>query len=273
LRHACDFADNRQLIPSNPMSDDFGTITAKRAREIDVLRKHRESLVKMLADVDAQLRELGEITAPVIAPPPAPTPRDDAFGSRPIVNTATYDEPEVAAAQPGGGLRVAIILTLAVVGLALIGWLIWRASSDRPAAGAIVEETTATAPATETTATAADTVDDAPDTATIAPASAVMRVTPPSHDYGLVRKGTRATRQFQFRNGSEEPVTIAVSRSRCRCLYYEYESLVPPKATETITVTVDGAKAPAGTLRESIDITSKSGGPAGTSFDVIATIR
>lgn len=266
------------------MSDDFGSVSARRAREIDVLRRHRESLVKMLADVDAQLRELGEITAPVIAPPPSPPPapaaarRDDSLGSRPIVNTAStyeeYEEPE-AVAQPGGGLRVLVIVGIAVVALALIGWLIWRASSDRPATEAVIEETTTTAgeTAADPTTTAADTAAEVPEPGTIAPASAQMRVTPRSHDYGLIRKGTRATRQFQFRNNSEQPVTISVARSACRCLYYEYEALVPPKATENITVTVDGAKAPAGQLRETIAITSRSGGPAGTSFDVIATIR
>ena len=42
---------------------------------------------------------------------------------------------------------------------------------------------------------------------------------------------------------------------------------------ESITVTVDGAKAKAGTLRETIEITSKTGAAGGTSFDVIATVR
>jgi hypothetical protein len=259
------------------MSDDFGTVSARRAKEIEVLRKHRESLVNMLADVDAQLRDLGEITAPAIPPPVVPPPHparrgqdDESLGSRPIVNTATYEEEPEVVVQPGGGMRVMAIAGVALLALALIGWLIWRASSDRPAAGTVIEETTA--PATETTA-AADTVNDAPEPDTIAPASRLMQVTPRSHDYGLVRKGTRVTRQFQFRNNSEEPVTIAVARSRCRCLYYEYEALVPPKATETITVTVDGARAKAGQLRETLEIAPKSGGPAATSFDVIATIR
>ena len=259
------------------MSDDFGTVSSRRAREIEVLRKHRESLVKMLADVDAQLRELGEITAPIIPPRAAPPtlPDHEAIDSRPLVNTAaTYDEPDESVAQPGGGLRVLILMGVALVALALIGWLIWRASSDRPATGTVVEET-ATASATETTVTAAeDNVADAPDPGTVAPvpAPARMQLTPRSHDYGLIRKGTRATRQFQFRNDSDEPVTIAVARSTCRCLYYEYEALVPPKATESITVTVDGAKAKAGTLRETIGVTAKNGS-GGTSFDVIATIR
>ena len=253
------------------MSDDFGTVSARRAREIEVLRKHRESLVKMLADVDAQLRELGEITAPVIPPPARPAAHP--IESRPIVNTAaTYDdEPADTVAQPGGGPRILILAGVALLALALIGWLIWRASSDRPAATeTVVEET-----ATDTAATAAeDNVADgtAVEPGTIAPASAQMRVTPRSQDYGLIRKGTRATRQYQFRNDGEEPVTITVSRSACRCLYYEYEALVPPKATETITVTVDGAKAKAGNLRETIEVTAKNGS-GGTTFDVIATIR
>jgi hypothetical protein len=259
------------------MSDDFGTVSARRAKEIEVLRKHRESLVKMLADVDAQLRDLGEITSPVIQ---APRP-EDPFGSRPILNTAATDweEPEsVTHAQPGGGMRVLIILGVAIVALALIGWLIWRASSDRPKADAVIEETTAPGDTTATTTAAAATTETEPGTiapveTAQTPAAAAMSVTPRSHDYGLIRKGTRATRQFQFRNDSDLPVTIAVSRSQCRCLYYEYESLVAPKATETITVTVDGAKAKAGTLRESLRVAPKKGGGAGTSFDVIATVR
>ncbi|HVG23865.1 MAG TPA: DUF1573 domain-containing protein [Thermoanaerobaculia bacterium] len=253
------------------MSDDFGTVSARREREIDVLRKHRESLVKMLADVDAQLRDLGEITTPVVPPPSS---RDESLGSRPIVNTASWEEPDPAATttQPGGGLRVLVILGIAAIALAVIGWLIWRASSDRPKNDAVIEETTAAASETSATRAADTAADTAAETepGTIAPASALMRVTPRSQDYGLVRKGTRATRQFQFRNESDEPATIAVARSACRCLYYEYEKLVPPKATESITVTVDGARAKAGTLRESIAVTTKAGG---TSFDVIATVR
>lgn len=259
------------------MSDDFGTVSARRAKEIEVLRKHRESLLKMLADVDAQLRDLGEITTPVAPPPPpraqaprAETPQPETPFSRPLASTPAYDDESIAA-QPGSGPRVLLILAAAVVALALIGWLIWRASSDRPATTtAVVEETATTTAETETTATAPDTVAEAqpapvPDTALI--------ITPRSQDYGLVRKGTRATRQYQFTNNSEEPVTITLARSACRCLYYEYEGLVPPKAKETITVTIDGARAKAGTLRESIKVTTKADPTVSTTFDVIATVR
>jgi Protein of unknown function (DUF1573) len=249
------------------MSDDFGTVSARRAREIDVLRKHRESLVKMLADVDAQLADLGEITAPVLPPPVVPPPRGhDHLDSRPLVTTPEYDDDAVATGQPGAGPRVLFIIGAAVLVLAIIGYLIWRASSDRKEAATttVVEETTAAAEET-TTAVAEAQPTPAADTALI--------ITPRSHDYGLVRKGTRATRQYQFTNNSEDPVTISLSRSACRCLYYEYEGLVPPKASETITVTVDGAKAKAGTLRESIKLTTKADPTVSTTFDVIATVR
>ena len=75
----------------------------------EVLRKHRDSLVKMLADVDAQLRDLGEITSPVIQAPR----QEDPFGSRPIINTAAseWEEPEsVTHAQPVRAARPACIL-------------------------------------------------------------------------------------------------------------------------------------------------------------------
>ena len=233
------------------MSDDFGTISARRgdrAKEIEVLRKQRESLVQMLADVDQQLRELEIFDTPA---------------ARPLVTTPDYEE----VAQPGSGPRVLLIIIAAVVALLLIGYLIYRASSDRGETAT----TTATVEETETT----ETTETAPATIaeTVAPISNAIAVTPPSRDYGLVRKGTRVTRQFEVTNNTEEPMSIAVSRSACRCLYYEHAPVVPPKAKESVTVTVDGAKAAAGTLRETIRVTKKSDTTIGTTFDIIATVR
>ncbi len=240
------------------MSDDFGTISARRgdrAKEIEVLRKHRESLVKMLEDVDAQLRELEVFDTP---------------GARPLVSTPTFEEP-MGTTQPGSGPRVLLLLGAAVIVLALIGYLIWRASSDRPAApGTVVEETTTTA----TSATEEpDTTATAPATIAEVPAAHALAVTPASRDYGLVRKGTRVTRQFEITNTTDEPISISVSRSTCRCLYYEHAPVIPPKAKESVTVTVDGAKAKAGTLHETLKVTAKSDASVGTSFDVIATVQ
>lgn len=236
------------------MSDDFGTISARRGdrvKEIEVLRRHRQSLVKMLADVDAQLKELEVFDTPA---------------ARPLVTTTEYDEP--AAAQPGSGPRVLLIVGAAVIVLAIIGWLIWRASSDGPASTETVVEETATTD-TETTASAPATI--AETTETVVASS--LAVEPPSRDYGLIRKGTRVTRQFEITNNSEEPMSITIARSACRCLYYEHAPVIPPKARESVTVTVDGAKAKAGTLRETIAVTAKADASVGTSFDVIATVR
>lgn len=241
------------------MSDDFGTVSARRgdrAKEIEVLRKHRESLVRMLEDVDAQLRELEIFDTP---------------GARPLVTTPEYDEPTGTVAQPGSGARVLLIIGAAVVALALIGWLIWRASSDRPAAtDTVVEDTTTT---TEPLDEQPETSTTAPATVAEAPAPSALSVAPASRDYGLVRKGTRVTRQYEVTNNSEEPISITLARSACRCLYYEHAPVVPPKAKEAVTVTVDGAKAQAGTLRETIRVTARSDASVGTTFDVIATVR
>ncbi len=247
--------------------DDFGTVNLKRGdhtRELGVLREHRESLVKMLAEVDQQLREL-ELSSSPATQRPASAPQHPArrgIEEFPLDPTPDHDESQTM--NSGGGLRVLLIIGAAVLALSLIGYLIWRASSDRPAAAAttIVDETATTTPAT---------VDE---TETIAPATqAGLAIRPQSHEYGLVRKGTRTTRQFEVTNNTDEPMTIAVSRSTCRCLYYEHSPVVPPKAKESITVTVDGAKAKAGTLRETIRVTSKSDPAVSISFDVIATVR
>ena len=236
------------------MSDDFGTISARRgerAKEIEVLRKHRESLVKMLEDVDQQLRELEIFDTPA---------------ARPLVTTPDYEDPGTT--QPGAGPRVLAIIGAALVALLLIGWLIWRASSDRPAeTSTVVEETTTEATSTEEL----ETTTTAP--ATMAEVPAALVATPASQDYGLVRKGTRVTRQYEVANNTEEPISINLARSACRCLYYEHAPVIPPKAKESITVTVDGAKAKAGTLRETIRVTARGDASVGTSIDVIATVQ
>jgi hypothetical protein len=100
-----------------------------------------------------------------------------------------------------------------------------------------------------------------------------LAVTPPSHDYGVIRKGTRATRQFEIANNSNAPLSIQVARSACRCLYYEQAPVIPPKAKESLTVTVDGAKAKAGVLSEIVRITKKGDPTVAASVDVSATIQ
>jgi hypothetical protein len=239
------------------MSDEFGTVNIsrnERAREIEVMRqrflRHRESLVNMAADAPTEhlAAEYRRLIRDL----------DDSVGKLEELNGMNVPlvRTELPPADGEPRSRVAIIVAIALVALALIGWLIWRASSDRAPEEAppIVEETTTTqAPPPE-------------------PVQA-LSVSPPSNDYGVIRKGTRATRQFEIANHTEEPISIAIARSTCRCLFYEHAEVVPPKGKETITVTVDGARAEVGELRETIRVTSKSNPAVGTSLDVIATIR
>lgn len=262
------------------MSDDFNTVSAKRgerAREIETLRqhyrKHREALVAMTAEAPSEqlateyqrlIREIDvamgkidelEVRSPAarpLVPPPIP----------PLVQ----DEGEYVDASEGGasgsGSRVALILVAGLVVLGLIVFLIWRASSDRP---------TDEAAATTTTAAVVYT---APVTSAPPPVlEKLLAVSPASADYGTIRKGTRATRQFEVTNNSEEPISIQVARSECRCLYYEHAEAVPPKGKESITVTVDGARAKAGALAETVKVSSKKDPTIAATFEVRATIR
>ncbi|HEV7767036.1 MAG TPA: DUF1573 domain-containing protein [Thermoanaerobaculia bacterium] len=280
------------------MSDEFGTINVRRgerAREIEVLRQHyrqhREALARMTSDaptehlaaeyqrliveIDRSLGKLGELEGAAAIPPPAPGPAGNPRlktepGMRPLVTLPIAEEVEelTPADLPLGEeeprSRVPLILAATLVALVLIGWLVWRASSDRGAAPEVVAESTAPDTSVEEPTTA---------TATVAPATGPLAVAPPSHDYGVIRKGTRATRQFEIANNSDEPVSIAVDRSACRCLYYEHAPVVPPKSKESLTVTIDGAKAKVGELREAVRIKLKNDPTVATTVDVKAMIQ
>jgi hypothetical protein len=262
-------------------------------------RQHREALARMIADaptehlaaeyqrlivsIDHSLGKLNELEgAPATPPPPPPPPPSPAAppsrlktepGMRPLVTTPIAEEVEprmqvdddlpMGEADPRS--RVPLILAAAVVALALIGWLIWRASSDRDtAAPTIVTENGTSAP-----------LSTAPDTVTEpAPAAASELVaTPGSRDYGVIRKGTRAIRQFEIANNSDDPITLNVARSACRCLYYKHDPVIPPKAKEKLTVTIDGAKARAGAFHETLKLSAKSDPTVATTVDVTATIQ
>lgn len=283
------------------MSDDFGTVNVRRgdrAREIEAVRQryraHRDALARMLADapseqlagdyerliqtIDAAMLKLDELegqpteagTRPLITPPPPARERPPDVG--------VYEPPE---APPSGASRMAMILVAGLVVLGILGWLIWRASSDRTKRPAIEQPTasaTATQPVSDTAAVdTGGTVEPIAPVAsppvTPAPASAALRIVPALQDYGTVRKGTRASRQFEITNMADQPIRIKVARSQCRCLFYEYSERLEPKKKETITVTVDGARAKAGDLRESLAVTSPTDPALKASLEVSATVQ
>ncbi len=272
------------------MSDDFGTVSVKRgdrAREIEVLRQHygthRDALTRMIPDapteqlaaeyqrlvasIDASLRKLDELegrgtggTAPGLAE----TQRmGTAPGNRPLVSSepatdhgiANYDVP--VDRPSGNGSRVMLMLVIGVVVLGVIGWLIWRASSDHKPSAQVIEQPAST--------TSPDTAAAPAGVPVPVPVAASIRIAPEVADYGTIRKGTRAVRQFEITNLTSTPLSISVARSACKCLYYEYDTKakLPPKGKEALTVTIDGARAKAGALDEKIAVSSKDD-PNGT---------
>jgi len=268
------------------MSDDFGTVNMRRgerAREIELLRQHyrqhRDALTKLLSeaptehlageyqrligDIDIALAKIDEIEghAPTVPPPPPQTPamnRPLVTPPLPVVETAT-------APSNASNARLLLIVVAGIVVLAIIGYLIYRASGDRHP---VITETSAT-----TATSTIEPVTPAPATAATPAAANALSIAPAILDYATIRKGTRATRQAEVTNNSSEPVKVKVTRSQCKCLYYEYKDTIAPKAKETITVTVDGAKAKAGTLTERIDVTSVKDPSMTASFQISATIK
>lgn len=244
------------------MSDDFGTIGVGRNRDIEILRRHREMLSEMLTDTPSEdlAKEYRRLIADIDKSLRAPT----SPGMRPLVTTKLPDSDLI---EPRS--RLPLIIIAAVLALGLIGALLWYASSDRKTNdGVVVEDTAATTGTSATTETSSSET-----TGTALPVEGALSVTPPAHDYGVIRRGTRATRQYEVFNRSDEPVTISLARSACRCLYYEYQPVIPPKGRDSVTVTIDGAKAKAGEIREKIKISAKSNPAAGTSLEVIATVQ
>lgn len=241
------------------MSDDFGTIGIGRSRDVEILRRHRELLSEMVADApnEEMAKEYRRLIADIDTYLRTPT----SAGLRPLVTTKL---PDTDLVEPRS--RLPLIIVAAVLALGLIGALLWYASSDRKRDDGVVVEDTTTA--TETTATSSTET-----TGTLVPVESALGVSPPAHDYGVIRKGTRATRQYEVVNRGEQPVTISIARSTCRCLYYEYQAMIQPKGRESVTVTIDGAKAKAGEIRETIKVSAKSDPVARTSFDVIATVQ
>jgi hypothetical protein len=281
------------------MSDEFGTINVRRgerAREIEIIRqqyrRHRSALTDMIADaptehlaaeyqrligeLDSSLMKLNELETPgstaaaaaaaASASAEPPTLRDP--GKRPLV-TAPRNEYDTPVEEPGRGNKSLLfaILAAGLVVLGLLGWLMWRSASDERPDTPIVAET-------ETTAIA--TPDDTGTITPVTPQAAVVEafsLKPGTQDFGVIRKGTRAVRQFELTNTTDQPITVAIARSACRCLYYSHAPVIPPKAKETITVTIDGARAKAGQLQESVKVSSKADASIATTMNVTATVR
>ena len=288
--------------------DEWKTVSVKgqsRSREIEVIRhRYREHLValqrlgadspterlaneyqRLQADIRRSISKLDEIDGGDLAVDPRV---DTAVGraARPAstaergveqadaIDGGIYTDVGMRTGgdRPSSGLRVMLIALVGIAVLSILGFFVWRASSshskepDRiveqlPVAGGTVREEQ---PAVVAPATAA---------APAAAAESLLRIVPVSADYGTIRKGTRAVRQFEITNGGTAPIPIRASRSSCRCLFYEYAGQIAPGKKETITVTVDGAKAKRGALDETVQVSSKNDTTMTASFAIHAVIK
>jgi hypothetical protein len=286
------------------MPEEFGTVNLKQGaqtRELEMIRRHyrahREALARLISDapteylaseyqrliseIDMAVRKLDELEGrPSTSPGTTPTTIADTnpaikptsgAGNRPLVrpNEPVGATSYVPPAAPAAQSRVTIIVAAGIVVLAIIGWLIWRASSERRPTTSVVQPTTSVNNAPPPAVTPAP----APAPQPAAPAAQALKVSPAAADYGTIHKGTRAVRQFTVTNSSSAPVEIVVARSACRCLYYDYNGKLPAKGQETITVTVDGARAKVGPLQENINVHSKKDPTVVANMSVRATIQ
>jgi len=275
------------------MSDDFGTVSVKRgdrAREIEVLRQqyrtHRESLGRLAADaptealaaeyqrliasIDASMRKLDELEGRPASGDLGDTQKmSTSPGMRPLAGAPSPGSPaasETASSTP----RMLLIVIGGLIVLGIIGWLIFRASSDRHPKTGPITETTAT---TITNATGTESpITPAPVT-TAEASGGVLKIAPAVNDYGVIRKGTRVVRQFALTNSGTTPLDIQIARSNCRCLFYEYNAKVAPGKKETITVAVDGARAKPGAIDEHIAVTAKSDPSISATLEVRGTVK
>lgn len=100
----------------------------------------------------------------------------------------------------------------------------------------------------------------------------VLEVEPSVYDYGAIRKGTRSVHRFTIRNRSDQVLPISVSRSDCRCLWYGDFPEIPAGESGELAITVDGARADAGVLNETVTITSEAEPDARAEIELTAQI-
>ncbi len=284
------------------MSDDFGTVNMRRndrSREIEVMRqqyrRHREALAglasdapteylateyqRLIIELDASLKKLNELEAPgstasVASAAAGPSGVDTQPmrttdpGKRRLASTPTeYQTPVEEIPRTNRGLLGAILAAGLVV-LAILGWLMLRSTAnERPSTPIVSEQPVKPATVTEETTTI-----PAAQPVPIQPAGG-LKAEPATRDFGVIRKGTRAVRQFDITNSTDQPITINVARSNCRCLYYSHAPVIPPKGKETVTVTIDGGRAKPGAIQESIKVSSKADASIATTMNLTATVR
>jgi hypothetical protein len=262
--------------------DDWKTVNIKPGkggviRDIDLLRKryddHRAALEQLaadaptehlarryrdvVADIDASVAKLDALDGEPAAAPPAAGPAAAAARSWSDAPVYAHEPVSSEARRRGGGGRALLILLAGAFMIGIIALLFWSwLRRDDPEAPIVRPETAVTetlpAPAAE--------------------AEPDLAVVPERHDYGTIRRGARAARQFEIRNNTDEPMAIDVKRSACRCLWFEYADTIPARGTTTLTVTVDASKVTGAQLEEMVEVVTTADPGASATFVVAAAV-
>ena len=262
------------------MSDDWNTVNIRPGaggvlREIDLLRRryadHRSTLERLAADAPTEhlarrYRQLiEELEGSMARIAELEMGGEEGRSAEPLDDhDPRWHEPEEAVAfeeeRPRRGLSTILVVLAAIFILGVVGLFAWnwiRGDAEPEAPAAIVEPSESEA-----------VIEPDPVAQEVA-----LSASPDQQSYGELRRGTRAVRQFEIENHTDETLPISVLRSNCRCLWFEYADTIPPRGTTTLTVTVDGAKAPEGTLRETIQIVSKTDPPETIAVEIVAEIN
>lgn len=224
-----------------------------------------EVIARKSSERPAQLPESERPTRekPLPAPGvPIITPQKPENDERPVLSSYTASA-TAAENDDGSVLRIVMIVGLAVVMIAVLGLFVWKFSGDRPAPAEPAKPAVVAEPPKDVPVTPAPEPN---------PAS-TLAVSPQQQDFGTVAKGTSEVRTFELVNRGTKPLTIEVARSRCRCLWYDPPKSLPAGGRGTLTVRVDGAKAPAGLLAESIEISAKGVPDAVAVIEVTADVK
>jgi hypothetical protein len=249
---------------------------------------------ELIADINKAIVGLDEVDPDVIArrsaerpivpaepapahppvPPPAPSAADRRQESpahhdppeRPILSSTYSASAPAAGEEEGTLLRIVLIIGLAIVLLGVLALFVWKFSGDRTPATA--EKPAAPAPV------AAPPPKEEPVTPAPEPKpESALSVTPQQQDFGTIEKGSSAVRTFELANRGKVAITLELSRSKCRCLWYDPPKNLSAGGRGTLTVRLDGSRAPAGPLAESVEITGKGHRDALAVIEINADVK
>lgn len=262
------------------MGDDGSTISlrSRRSRELRSLRnrceQHQEALRQLeasaptetlasrygeiLEEIDRTLSRLDELEHPAeqaqpMRSPPDAAPTQPGWSEAPMVERPMSPDDDESRSRP------LLMIVLAVILLAILGAMVWWVVGRDEAPPSLQEE----ALVAETTM-----IEEVP----AEPELPALTVEPGRHDFGPVRKGTRAVTQFTLTNQTDQPLQVSIARSDCRCLWFDYADSIPAAGSIPLQVIVDGSRAEAGKLDQIVRIRMGSDETDATTITIQAQI-